>query len=139
MNRRAFNSVGFPGIPANTSLNLSDKSQLISKPFILGSRERAIVEAAIRNVCEHRSIELAAINDRTNHAHVVLIASPGPERIMNSFKARSTRRLRELRLVENTQKVWARHRSTRWLWTDDHVDLAIRYVLYGQGDELPKF
>ena len=139
VNRRSFNSVGLPGISANKSLNQSDQSQLLSKPFLLGSAERAIVESAIRDVCKHRSIGLAAINVRTNHAHAVTIASSHPERIMNSFKSYSTRHLREASLVESSQKVWSRHGSTRWLWTEEHVELAVRYVLYGQGGDLPRF
>jgi REP element-mobilizing transposase RayT len=139
VNRRSFNSVGFPGITANKSLNQSDTSQLVSKPFSLGSAERSIVEAAIKDVCKHKSIGLAALNVRTNHAHAVTIASSGPEQIMNSFKSYSTRRLREAGLLGSSQKVWSRHGSTRWLWTEEHVEIAVRYVLYGQGEDLPRF
>lgn len=58
---------------------------------------------------------------------------------MNSFKADATRRLREYGLVEPTQQVWARHGSTRYLWTDEHVAMAVDYVINGQGGELPQF
>jgi REP element-mobilizing transposase RayT len=139
VNRRSFNSVGFPGIRPNESLERSDKTKLISRSFLFGPAERSIVEVAIIDVCKHKSIGLPAVNVRTNHAHAVTIASSGPERIMNSFKSYSTRRLREAGLVESSQKVWSRHGSTRWLWTEEHVEMAVHYVLYGQGDELPMF
>jgi hypothetical protein len=34
---------------------------------------------------------------------------------------------------------WAEKGSRRYLWNERSVALAIDYVLYGQGDELPNF
>jgi REP element-mobilizing transposase RayT len=139
MNRRSFNSFGYPSIPANSSLDRSDESQLKAPKFILGANERRIVKYAIREVCRIRGYGLPAINVRTNHAHSVVGAASRPEHIMNSFKSYATRRLREHGLVAVAQKVWSRHGSTRYLWTEDHMATAIQYVLFGQGDELPHF
>mgnify|MGYP003694610209 CR=1 FL=1 len=58
---------------------------------------------------------------------------------MTSFKAYATRRLRENGLVGPTQKVWARHGSARYLWTEEHVSMAVDYVVKRQGGELPRF
>jgi REP element-mobilizing transposase RayT len=100
---------------------------------------RKHVEEAIREVCEFRGIGLAAVNVRTNHAHSVVRSSKPPEPLMNSFKSYATRRLREHGLVGLTRHVWARHGSTRYLWTEEHVQAAIEYVVNGQGGELPQF
>ena len=59
--------------------------------------------------------------------------------MMHSFKAYATRKLRGDGLVNAGDKVWARHGSTKYLWTDEHIEKAVEYVLYGQGDELPEF
>jgi len=54
---------------------------------------------------------------------------------MDSFKAYATRKLREATLLDQDVKPWARHGSTRWLWTEEQVERAIDYVINGQGDE----
>jgi len=100
---------------------------------------RRNVEAAIREVCKVRNYGLYAINVRTNHAHLVVSASGKPELMMNAFKAYATRRLRSEDLVGESTKVWARHGSTRYLWTEQHIDSAVEYVVNGQGGELPTF
>jgi hypothetical protein len=56
--------------------------------------------------------------------------------MMTAFKARATRHLRK-ELVADDVKLWARHGSTRWLWTRDAVEAACRYVVEGQGGVLP--
>jgi REP element-mobilizing transposase RayT len=84
-----------------------------------------------------RGWTLHAINVRTNHVHVVVAGRDAPERMMTAVKARATRSLREARLVADAVKPWARHGSTRWLWTPDAVEAACRYVVEGQGDVLP--
>jgi hypothetical protein len=37
------------------------------------------------------------------------------------------------------RKRWTRHGSTRYLWTPDQVEAAIRYVLGQQGDVMEVF
>ena len=82
---------------------------------------------------------LIALNVRTNHVHLVVSNSATPERMMDSFKAYSTKALRAVNLVRGEAKPWSRHGSTRYLWTEDHIATAVDYVLNGQGDELPQF
>jgi REP element-mobilizing transposase RayT len=106
-------------------------------PFLIGRHERPIVEAAISELCEHRTWELMAMNVRTNHVHVVLAAGAAPERVMGDLKAYSTRAMRRAGLVAAQQKVWARHGSTRWVWDSDQVDRCVTYTLDAQGDDLP--
>jgi REP element-mobilizing transposase RayT len=107
--------------------------------FILDGRCRAVVEKAVLGVCELRKYLLYATNVRTNHVHSVVYGSAKPESIMNAFKANATRELRQAGLVGDGQKVWSRGGSTRYLWRQSHLDRAVDYVLYGQGDDLPNF
>ena len=57
---------------------------------------------------------------------------------MNDFKSYATRKLREAGLCDAESKVWSRHGSTRRLWTEEAVESACRYVIDGQGVELPE-
>lgn len=106
--------------------------------YILGPSERTVVESAIREVCTFRGA-LFAINIRTNHVHVVASNSALPERMMEAFKAYSTRAPRAAQLVDGERKIWSRHGSTRYLWTEEHIATAVEYVVNGQGGELPSF
>ena len=116
------------------------KARLLKDGAVMfGANERAVVESAVGEVCSFRGYALYAINVRTNHVHVVVSNSATPERIMDAFKAYATRALRSARLIDCEVKVWSRHGSTRYLWTDEHIATAIDYVVNGQGGELPRF
>ena len=62
-----------------------------------------------------------------------------PEPVLQAFQAYATRKLREKQLMPRHIKPWSRGGSTPYLWNDKHVERAIDYVLFGQGDELPGF
>ena len=136
VDRRFHNRYGAPKITPNPDKVASRESLLKSPPFLLGTHEREIVESAIREVCRVREYLLYATNARTNHVHSVVSNSGKPERIMDSFKAYSTRALREAGLLGGDYKAWSRHGSTKYLWTEAEITNAVDYVLYSQGDEL---
>lgn len=126
-----------------TEVLLSDEKRLTAMEarrreaaVTFSAPQRQLVHATIHEVCQHRGWELYALNVRTNHVHVVVAGNSTPEKMMNDFKAWATRRLREADLVSSTAKVWSRHGSTRWLWNDQAVEAACRYVLEGQGPDL---
>ncbi len=58
---------------------------------------------------------------------------------MNDLKSYASRCLNRLGLDQLNRKRWARHGSTRWLWTPDNVSAAIRYVVDQQGDAMEVF
>jgi REP element-mobilizing transposase RayT len=68
------------------------KTQMKQNPTILDKKERVCVLSAIKEVCDFRGYELLALNIRTNHLHAVVSANTKPEKIVNEFKAYSTRR-----------------------------------------------
>lgn len=136
IDRRHYNRYGAPDMPANKKL-LTDENVKLRNPAISLDRAcREVVEAAIREVCEHRAYVLHAINVRTNHVQCVVSASCKPEHVMDSFKAYETRKLRETDLFGRDVKPWARHGSTPYLWTTEQIERAVDYVVTGQGDEL---
>lgn len=139
MDRRNYNKFGGQKRPANRHLELSDAGYLKNPAFSFDAIRRKHVEAAIREVCVTRVIKLVAINVRTNHVHIVVATNRLPEPIMNSFKSYATRRLKQEGFVGPEEKVWARHGSTRYLWTKEHIGAAVEYVVNGQGGDLPRF
>jgi REP element-mobilizing transposase RayT len=139
VDRRHYNKFGASRIEPSTDKVERRTGLLKDIPFLLGAKERQIVEVAIKDVCRVREYGLFALHVRTNHAHVVASGSAKPERMMDSFKAYSTKALRGAGLIDNDRRPWSRHASTRYLWTDEHINMAVDYVINGQGDELPTF
>jgi hypothetical protein len=66
----------------------------------------------------------------------VVDAEIRPEKIMHAFKWYASRNLNRLGIDELDRKRWARHGSTRWLWKDEDVQKAIRYVISGQSEPM---
>ena len=122
-------------MPANRRLLGEEKAELKHEAVVLNLVQREVVELAIREVCEYRAYVLHAVNVLTNHVHSVVSAPDKPERVMESFKAYSTRRLREANLLPRDVKPWGRHGSTPYLWTEESMRRAINYVVDGQGGE----
>jgi REP element-mobilizing transposase RayT len=140
---REHNVYGTPKITTSQLFEDSDRKQLKHAPVILDARQRNVVEAAVRGVCDYRNYVLRALNVRTNHVHcVVTVARPSasafckPEPVLDAFKAYATRALRQAGLIGLNTKPWSRHGSTIYLWTEKDVAKAIEYVMLGQSDEL---
>jgi REP element-mobilizing transposase RayT len=139
VDRRGQNIFHTPKVKPVPKLHKTMQKYLSDEPFLLDAEHRGHVESAIKNVCQFRGYGLTAVNVRTNHGHVVVSSANRPERVATEFKSYSTRRLREAGLIGAERRVWSRGESTRYLWKERSVEAAIEYVLYGQGDELPKF
>ncbi|MEQ1762365.1 MAG: hypothetical protein ABL984_04365 [Pyrinomonadaceae bacterium] len=115
------------------------RERLKSPPFRLDARSRTIVEKAIHDVCEFREWSLLGLAVRTNHVHSVNAATNASGKMLNDFKAYSTRRLRENGCWKYAHSPWVDKGSRRMLWTEEHVATAVDYVLKGQGAPLPEF
>lgn len=125
---------GSKHIDINIPLKEKMRAEMHPQPVLLDPLQRKVVDSAIREVCEARKHLLHAVNVRSNHAHSVISAQCSPERLADSLKAYSTRRLRENGLIAPDGRVWARGRSRRYLWKPQHVEAAVEYVLYSQGN-----
>ena len=105
-------------------------------PVRLTADARRVVAKTIEAHCAYRGWELAAVNVRSNHLHVVVgQAGVAPEVMMRELKAWCTRRLREAGLVGAEGAVWTAHGSTRYLWKENAVATAVDYVVEGQEPE----
>jgi hypothetical protein len=80
-----------------------------------------------------------AAHVRTTHIHAVIEAETAPEFVMIALKACISRAMNEAGIDHRARRRWARHGSTRYLWTHEAVSAAIRYVLLGQGTPMEAY
>jgi REP element-mobilizing transposase RayT len=113
-----------------------ERQQMLDEPYLLDESSRAVVLESLRKHCVHRGWTLLAAHVRSTHVHAVVEAEIRPERIMNEFKAYASR---SLNANSRDRRRWARHGSTRWLWKDQDVLGAIRYVVEEQGEPMALF
>ena len=139
MDRHGKNVYGTERIAPNAKFESQMRENSAGTEFLLDGPMRAIVEKAIQSVCLIRGCNLIAINIRTNHVHAVVSAAVKPASMINAFKSNATRELRTEGLVDEKQSVWSGGGSRRYLWKPHHVESAVNYVLFGQGDDLPNF
>jgi REP element-mobilizing transposase RayT len=106
------------------------EESLRATPLHLSDERRAIVAAALRELCERRAWVLHAMSVRCEHVHVVVTSRGAvtPERIMTAFKAWSTRRLVERGCLGRGARVWSRHGSTRYVRSLRELEMVVEYV-----------
>ena len=137
---RLQNRYNTPKIAANSNWSKHNINQLKTEPVKLNAQQRTAAEEAIRGACHHRKWILQAVNIRTNHIHaVVSIGRAKPEKVLNDFKAYSTRKMRQYRCWDVASSPWADKGSKRLLWNEQSVGYACDYVNNGQGVDLPDF
>ena len=135
IDRHWINSFGTPDMNPDRVLQIAMTEELKWPPVVFSANKRTAADLAIRAYCQRKGYPLHALNVRTNHAHAVVTAQMKPERLANSLKAAATKELRNDGLMPRDVQVWSRGRSRRYLWKPRHVEAAVNYVIYGQGDE----
>lgn len=137
---RFHNQYQTPFIEPNKNWHKYNEKQLKGELVTLNAQQRQAVEEAIREVCNHRNWLLRAINVRTNHVHIVVsIGETSSKRALNDFKSYSTRKMRQNGYWDSEKSPWVDKGSRRNLWNEQSIEIAVDYVVNGQGDELPKF
>src|ERR1019366_4381918 len=116
-----------------------ERTQIKERPSCLEAQQRAIVLESVQEVCLQRSWILYAAHVRSTHVHVVADGDLRPEAMMNAFKAYASRALNRGGIEAGRRTRWARHGSTRWLWSKDHIRSAVQYVIEGQGEPMAVF
>jgi REP element-mobilizing transposase RayT len=110
--------------------------RMSQEPYLLDAIRRQAVLEAVQQVCSHRAWALLAAHVRSNHVHVVVAADRSAEYVMNTLKAYASRALNQMGIDGPERRRWARHGSTRHLWTSTSVSAAVRYVVSGQGEAM---
>ena len=133
------NRFGAPFVHPNY-VCVKDSSRRMKYPaYQLTKRYRMLVMETIHEVCSHRSWTLRAAHVRSNHLHAVISAASEPEPIQDALKSYASRYLNRAGLDAGRPKRWTRHGSDVYLWTQESVDAAIRYVVDCQGDPMEVF
>jgi hypothetical protein len=104
-------------------------------PYQMDARGRAIVLRSILGGCAHRGWTALAAHVRERHVHVVVDAEDRPEPVLTALKAYASRSL-NADGHDAARRRWARHGSTRYLWSREQVERAIGYVAEGQGEPM---
>ncbi|MEO8540135.1 MAG: transposase [bacterium] len=131
------NGFGDPDLEPNPGLNRYRRFQLGDREFVLDTNgKRVAVRGAIERTCELRDWKIWALNVRTNHVHLVVSAGPKPEEVLTSLKAWATKALVAQEFAVRGERIWTRHGSTRYLWSEDDIAAAGTYTLEGQGPNL---
>ena len=112
------------------------QNQMHQQPAQLGNALRASVETSIVGVCDYREWTLYAINVRQNHVHAVVSAPCGADKIRDDFKAYATRHLRQKRLADQGEAIWAEGGSGHVVTSLAGLEAVIEYVRFGQGPDL---
>ena len=128
---RNHNKYGDEFLPEKGSFEQQDCKLLKNTAVFLDEKDRNVVLNAVLDQCGFRGWFAYAIHVRSNHIHIVLSALEKPEKIMTTLKAYSTRALRACGV--NKLKFWTAHGSTRYLWTKEKLEAAIKYVRDRQG------
>jgi REP element-mobilizing transposase RayT len=127
---------GTPGVQPSTLRQKHDRQLLKQPPVTLNSRQRPVVESAIRETCAIRNWQLWTVNVRTNHVHAVISASKKPDAVLNALKANATRAMREAGLWTSELSPWEFRGSKKYLWSEEQLADAVAYVEFDQGPPL---
>ncbi|MBS1825492.1 MAG: transposase [Acidobacteria bacterium] len=136
---RWHNLYGGRVVEADAQRAEAERLSMDQPAYVMDGERRVVVLQAVAEVCKHRGWNLLAAHVRTNHVHVVVEAEVAPEKVMNDCKVYASRALNRLEGEEAGRRRWARHGSTRWLWKDQDVREAIRYVVDEQGEPMAVF
>ncbi len=116
----------------DAALEAECRKKLNFEPVILSVNDRATVEAACREHCEHRNWLLFAVNARTKHVHVVVAAYLKPQTIRDQLKAHCTGQLRRQQKPLICERTWTKGGDCEVLFDEESLSNAIAYTLDAQ-------
>ena len=118
--------------PADPDLDAEAREKLKFDPVHLSPHDRETVEQACRDHCDHRGWVLHAVNARSNHVHVVVVADVTPQTVRDQLKANCTAKLRQQEIPLICVRTWTKGGDCEILFNEQSVQNAIRYTLEAQ-------
>ena len=91
---------------------------------------------AILDTSRVRSWRVHALHVRTNHVHGVVDSELPGSRVIHDWKAYAPRALRSAGLVSAERIIWTHVGAVQLIRSNEHLRLAIRYVLDRQGEPM---
>ena len=118
--------------PPDLRLRKHAQASMTESKVTLDRAQRELVDQTIRQHAELRGWTILALNCRTNHVHVVVVAPRvHPQTVIEQLKAWCSRRLKEQQPPNQRQlrtKWWTEGSSQRWLNREDSLEAAMIYV-----------
>jgi REP element-mobilizing transposase RayT len=108
------------------------RDQMKSSEVSLSPSDRITIENSIREHCQIRGWKVLAVNPRTNHVHVVVVANAPPETVRDQLKANCTRALRQQPVPLIAEKTWATGGDIEFIDDENELECVITYVLDAQ-------
>jgi REP element-mobilizing transposase RayT len=130
------NAFGSPFLSGDQQRETATRQKLSQPPYVLDQARRIVVRDSIVAECVFRGWSLLALQARTNHVHMVIVADCEPEKVMRNVKSNASRGLNAAGFESTDRKRWTTHGSTRYLWRPEQVERAIAYTLNEQGDPM---
>ena len=130
------NEVGTPTLAESPRRLAWERSVMTQAPYTLDEPRRTATLQGLKEACSRRGWMLLAVHVRPSHVHAVVDADRNPEQVMSTLKAYASRALNESGWDEPGRRRWARHGSTRYLWTATGISAAVHYVVSCQGDAM---
>lgn len=127
------NAVGAPTLAESPRRLAWERSVMTQAPYVLDEPRRAATLQGVKEACSRRGWILLAAHVRPSHVHAVIDADRNPEQVMSALKAYASRALNESGWDAPGTRRWARHGSTRYLWTPTEITAAVHYVVNNQG------
>ena len=121
------NQFGEPFVEEDSQREQKEFKRLKHTPVFLTPEQREHITQTLREACEFRGWKLLEVNVRTNHVHIVVAAKESPKKMMRELKSRCTMNLKSSGLFTQ-ETLWTRSGSGRYLWDDNAVEAACRYV-----------
>ncbi|OGT25964.1 MAG: hypothetical protein A3I77_01760 [Gammaproteobacteria bacterium RIFCSPLOWO2_02_FULL_42_14] len=133
---RENNIFGTPVIKPNQLLENKMHAEKKHDSIIFKKTHADTILNAMVAACNHYRWRLYSLHVRSNHVHLTIRADRTPEHMMTQLKAYATRFLRKQHGFSKTQKIWSRHGSTKYLWTEKQVYFSSRYTIEFQGQKM---
>ena len=108
------------------------RKQMKGEAVLLKPHDRNTVEEACFQHCEHRRWHLLAVNARTNHVHVVVVADQSPQKVRDQLKANCTRALRQQSTPLVVDRTWTTGGDCEILDSDADVEASVICVTEAQ-------
>ena len=119
------NAVGAPTLAESPRRLAWERSMMTQVSYILDEPHRAAALEGVKEACLRRGWMLLAAHVRPSHVHTVVDADRNPEQVMSALKAYASRARNKSECDEPDRRRWARHGSTRYLWTPTEIAAAV--------------
>ncbi len=134
---RKTNPFGFPDITPNPLLVEYSRRQMKQKPYMLDVSQREVVKSAITSYTHKKSLELIAVQIRSNHIHIAIAETDlEPMKLISNLKRAISY---ELKIQFNDAagfKHWSRGGHFKIIENEEALIQIIDYIVNEQGEKI---